>query len=139
MNPLPSWVAVLSIIASILGAADAATLHLLPTWAGLTIVAAGAIAAFISKSITTNGLPVGMGIVSLIVAAVGAVCAVTYPDPKCTPTPETACATVQLITLLPPIWGKFLALLGTLGAAISDAEHPKTGLVVGTATVTGNG
>lgn len=138
MKPLPRWVTVLSILASILGALDATVLHALPTTVGVALVGGGALAAYVSKQVAGDGLPAGFGIIGLVVAAFGTLNAVTYPDPSCTPTPDHVCGTVQLVSLLPAAWGKVVAAVGALGAAFSSAEHPATGMVPGTATITGN-
>lgn len=139
MRPFPRWVTVLSLLAAALGAIDTSVLHLLPTDIGVAIVGVGAVLAYVSKHVVGDGIPPGFGIVGLVVAAFGTLNAITYPDPTCTPAADQVCQQVRLVSLLPPAWGTILAVLGAVGSAFAQAEHPATGLVPGTATITGKG
>lgn len=130
MKPLPRWMNVLAVLAVVFGALNTASVLTIvsPTIGGV-IAGAAAVVSYASNHITTDGLPVGFGVISLITGAFGTLNAVTYVDANG--------LTVQVLSLLPPSVGVALTVLGAIGTAFSAADH-KDGKVLGTATITGS-
>jgi len=125
MKPLPKWVTILSLVAGIFGAlCTANVLTVVSPAIGATIVGTSAVLAYLSTHLVGDGMPVGFGWISLIVAAVGALNVATYTN--------AAGAVVHVASFLPSSMASILGIVGTLGAALTDASHPSTGNTVGT-------
>ena len=126
MKPLPKWVTILAVIAAVFGALNSASvLTMVSPAIGAVVVGGSAVLAYLSTHLTGDGLPVGFGWVSLIVAAIGTLNTATFTN--------AAGAVVHIATFLPPWLGVVLGIAGTIGAALTDATHPTTGAIVGTA------
>lgn len=125
MKPLPRWLNVVSIVAAVFGALNVAdVLHLVTPTIGAVIIGGAAITSYASKQLIGDGIPVGFGWISLIVAAFGTLNTVSYTN--------AAGETVQILSMLPPWVGAILAAAGALGAALTNAEHSRSGKVLGT-------